>query len=81
MRVTLDKLKVGQKAKGLSIDILNKKRKRHLLDMGLTKGVDLKIKRIAPMGDPVSIELRGYVLSVSKRDLEKIVVTVEKAKI
>lgn len=81
MRVTLDKLKVGQKAKVLSIDILNKKRKRHLLDMGLTKGVDLKIKRIAPMGDPVSIELRGYVLSVSKRDLEKIVVTVEKAKI
>lgn len=81
MRVTLDKLKVGQKAKVLSIDILNKKRKRHLLDMGLTRGVDLKIKRIAPMGDPVSIELRGYVLSVSKRDLEKIVVTVEKAKI
>ena len=81
MRVTLDKLEVGQKAKVLSIDILNKKRKRHLLDMGLTRGVDLKIKRIAPMGDPVSIELRGYVLSVSKRDLEKIVVTVEKAKI
>ena len=81
MRVTLDKLKVGQKAKVLSIDILDKKRKRHLLDMGLTRGVNLKIKRIAPMGDPVSIELRGYVLRVSKRDLEKIVVTVEKAKI
>ena len=71
-----DKLKVGQKAKVLSINILDKERKRHLLDMGLTRGVELKIKRIAPMGDPVSIELRGYVLSVSKRDLEKIVVTV-----
>ena len=76
MIFTLDKLKVGQKAKVLSINILDKERKRHLLDMGLTRGVELKIKRIAPMGDPVSIELRGYVLSVSKRDLEKIVVTV-----
>ena len=74
MLITLDKLKIGQKAKVLSIDILDKKRKRHLLDMGLTRGVILKIKRIAPMGDPVSIELRGYILSISKKDLEKIVV-------
>ena len=73
---TLDKLKVGQKCQVVSIDIKDKQRKRHLLDMGVTRGVNIKIKRIAPMGDPVSIELRGYVLCVSKKDLSQITVRV-----
>jgi len=73
---TLDKLKVGQKCQVVSIDITDKQRKRHLLDMGVTRGVNIKIKRIAPMGDPVSIELRGYVLCVSKKDLSQITVKV-----
>ncbi|MCI9063377.1 MAG: ferrous iron transport protein A [Clostridia bacterium] len=72
MYITLDKLKVGQSCQVKSIDIIEKEKKRHLLDMGLTRGVKIKIKRIAPMGDPVSIELRGYILSVSKQDLENI---------
>ena len=73
---TLDKLKVGQKCQVVSIDITDKKRKRHLLDMGVTKGTNIKIKRIAPMGDPISIELRGYILCVSKEDLSQITVRV-----
>ena len=73
---TLDKLKVGQKCQVVSVDIIDKKRKRHLLDMGVTRGTTIKIKRIAPMGDPVSIELRGYVLCVSKKDLSQITVRV-----
>ena len=42
--------------------------------MGFTKGTKVKIKKIAPMGDPVSIELRGYEICVSKKDLAKIIV-------
>lgn len=71
---TLDKLKKGQEANILEIKIKERKQKRHLLDMGLTKGTKVKIKKIAPMGDPVSIELRGYELCVSKKELEQIIV-------
>ena len=78
MRTTLDQLKVGQKCQVISIDIADKQRKRHLLDMGVTRGTKIKIKRTAPMGDPVSIELRGYVLCVSKKDLSQIIVEVKK---
>lgn len=76
MKTTLDKIKVGDKCQVISIDITDKRRKRHLLDMGITRGVKIKVKRIAPMGDPVSIELRGYILCVSKNDLSKIIVRV-----
>ena len=74
MTTTLDKLKVGQECQVIKIEISDKKRKRHLLDMGITRGVKIKIKRIAPMGDPISIELRDYILSVSKKDLKQIYV-------
>ena len=40
--------------------------------MGITKGVKIKIKKIAPMGDPVDIELRGYELAIRKKDLKDI---------
>ena len=72
--ITLDKLKKGQEAKILQINIKERKKKRHLWDMGLTRGTIVKIKKIAPMGDPVSIELRGYELCISKKELSQIVV-------
>ena len=68
----LSDLKVGQKAKVISIDIKNKEVKRHLLDMGLTRDVEVKIKKKAPMGDPIDIELRGYELCIGKSDLKNI---------
>ena len=40
--------------------------------MGITKGVKIKIKKIAPMGDPIDIELRGYELAIRKKDLKDI---------
>lgn len=46
--------------------------KRHLLDMGLTKNTKITIKRIAPMGDPFDIYLRGYELCINKNNLNKI---------
>ena len=68
----LSDLKVGQEARVTKLNIDKKDVKRHLLDMGLTKGTTVKIKKSTPMGDPISLELRGYELCVGKADLEKI---------
>lgn len=74
VRTTLDKLKKGQRGLILEINIENKKIKRHLLDLGLTRGTIVEIKKIAPTGDPIGISLRDYELCVAKKDLEKIIV-------
>ena len=42
--------------------------KRRIMDMGLTKGVEVYIRKVAPLGDPVEITVRGYELSVRKED-------------
>lgn len=76
--MNLDELNVGQKAKVLKINVENKEIRRHLLDMGITRGVEVKIKKIAPMGDPIDIELRDYELCIRKADLNKIEVEVIK---
>jgi ferrous iron transport protein A len=44
--------------------------KRHIMDMGLTKGVRVHILRVAPLGDPVEMTVRGYELSLRKADAE-----------
>jgi len=72
----LSNLKVGQRARVLKLNETNKQIKRHLLDMGLTRGVEITIKKIAPMGDPIDISLRDYELCIRKADLEKIEVEV-----
>lgn len=76
--MNLSELKVGQKAKVLKLNIENKQIKRHLLDMGITRGVLVKIKKIAPMGDPIDLELRDYELCIRKADLTQIEVEVVK---
>lgn len=48
--------------------------KRRIMDMGITKGVDIYVRKVAPLGDPVEITVRGYELSVRKADAEMIVV-------
>lgn len=72
----LSELSVGQKAKVLKINEQNKAIRRHLLDMGVTRGVEISIKKIAPMGDPIDITLRDYELCIRKADLNKIEVEV-----
>ena len=47
--------------------------KRRIMDMGITKGVDIYVRKVAPLGDPVEINVRGYELSVRKSDAEMIV--------
>ena len=73
---TLDKLKKGQQGKILEINIKDKKKKKHLLEMGLTRGTIVKLKKIAPSGNPIVIELRDYELCISKKELENIVVII-----
>ena len=68
----LSELKVGQEAVVISLNVKDKKIRRHLLDMGVTRGVRVKVKKIAPMGDPVDIEFRNYQLCVSKSELSKV---------
>lgn len=46
--------------------------KRRIMDMGITKGVEVHIRKVAPLGDPVEITVRGYELSLRKADAEMI---------
>ena len=48
--------------------------KRRIMDMGITKGTSLYIRKVAPLGDPVEITVRGYELSVRKNDAECVIV-------
>ena len=68
----LSELKIGDKAIVTKLDISNKAVRRHLLDMGMTRGAQVQIKKIAPMGDPIDVELRGYELALRKEDLQSI---------
>ena len=71
-KCNLSELSVGQKARVLKLNETNKAIRRHLLDMGITRGVEITIKKIAPMGDPIDISLRDYELCIRKEDLQKI---------
>ena len=46
--------------------------KRRIMDMGITKGVEIFVRKVAPLGDPIEITVRGYELSIRKADAESI---------
>ena len=46
--------------------------KRRIMDMGITKGVDIYVRKVAPLGDPIAVTVRGYELSLRKDDAEMI---------
>lgn len=48
--------------------------KRRIMDMGITKGVDVFVRKVAPLGDPIEVTVRGYELSIRKADAEMICV-------
>ena len=68
----LSDLSLGQKARVLALHGDDAARRRRLLDMGITSGVTITIRRIAPLGDPVGIYLRGYELLLRKEDMANI---------
>lgn len=46
--------------------------KRRIMDMGITKGVEISVRKVAPLGDPIEVTVRGYELSLRKADAEMI---------
>ena len=46
--------------------------KRRIMDMGLTKGVEVYVRKVAPLGDPIELRVRGYELSIRKMDAEMV---------
>ncbi len=49
--------------------------KRRIMDMGITKGAEVYIRKVAPLGDPVEVTIRGYELTVRKADAEMVEIT------
>ncbi len=74
--MNLSDLKIGQVGIITKINMSKGEVKRHLLDMGFTKGAKVKVKGVAPMGDPINIELRGYEIAIRKADLKQIEVDI-----
>ena len=67
---TLKEAKIGstvtvKKLKGTAV-------KRRIMDMGITKGVEVHVRKVAPLGDPIEVTVRGYELSLRKADAEMI---------
>ena len=67
--MTLGDAKVGSTVVGAKIEG-DSAYKRRIMDMGITKGSELYIRKVAPLGDPVEITVRGYELSVRKNDAQ-----------
>ena len=68
---TLKETKCGQTVKVVKIHGEGAV-KRRIMDMGITKGVEIFVRKVAPLGDPVEITVRGYELSIRKADAEMI---------
>ena len=68
---TLRDVPVGQSAKVVKIHGEGAV-KRRIMDMGITKGVEISVRKVAPLGDPIEITVRGYELSLRKADAESI---------
>ena len=72
---TLNDLKPGQSGTILSVGNQSGAVKRRLVDMGLTPGTQVTVTKVAPLGDPLEVSLRGYELSLRKADAEMIEVS------
>ena len=68
---TLKDLKVGATAKVVKLHGEGAI-KRRIMDMGLTKGVEVYVRKVAPLGDPMELTLRGYELSLRRADAEMV---------
>ncbi|MVB09837.1 FeoA domain protein [Caprobacter fermentans] len=71
--MTLDRLKIGKSSKIVEVRGEGALRRR-LLDMGLTPNTEVMVRKMAPMGDPIEIHLRGYELTLRMDDAKKIVI-------
>lgn len=74
---TLKDVKVGNFARVLKVNGEGAV-KRRIMDMGITKGITIKVRKVAPLGDPMELTVRGYELSLRKADAEMIEVELQK---
>ena len=72
--MTLKDAKIGQTVKVVRLGCAGKLRRR-LLDMGITKGTEVTVRKIAPLGDPIELTVRGYELSIRKDEASRIEVS------
>ena len=68
---TLKMVKIGAKARVVKVHGEGALRRR-IMDMGVTKGVEITVRKVAPLGDPMEVTVRGYELSLRKADAEMI---------
>jgi ferrous iron transport protein A len=66
---TLKDVPIGKKVKVIKLNGEGPV-KRRIMDMGITKGVEIVVRKVAPLGDPIEITVRGYELSLRKADAE-----------
>lgn len=69
--MTLKDIKVGKRAKVIRVNGEGGIRRR-IMDMGITKGVEIYVRKVAPLGDPMELFVRGYELSLRKADADMI---------
>jgi ferrous iron transport protein A len=69
--ITLKDLKPGQEGTVVSIGEKGPM-KRRIMDMGVTPGISIKVVKVAPLGDPIEVNIRGYELSLRKSEAENI---------
>ncbi len=72
--VTLRDIPIGQTATVVSLTGEGAL-KRHIMDMGITKGTTIYVRKVAPLGDPLEVTVRGYELSLRKSEAQNVVVT------
>lgn len=68
---TLRDIKIGSTAKVIRVSGEGALRRR-IMDMGITRGVEIRVRKVAPLGDPLEITVRGYELTLRKADAEMI---------
>ena len=77
-KYTLNQLKINSVAEIVEINISKPMLRKRLFELGLTRGAIVTIKKIAPLGDPICFEIRGYELGLRKEELKSIVVRLTK---
>ncbi|MDE6607405.1 MAG: ferrous iron transport protein A [Lachnospiraceae bacterium] len=71
--MTLKEMKSGEQGKIVSVGEKGQMRRR-IMDMGVTPGAEVKVVKVAPLGDPIEVTIRGYELSLRKEEAKQIVV-------
>ncbi len=75
MEIKIGDLTVGEKAIVKTLEKGESAYRSKLMSMGLTKGTEVKLTKVAPLGDPVELEVRGYKLSLRKAEAEILILT------